>query len=310
MTSCQRGQGVEDARSGQQGSGQSIPEMQLRQDCPDQHGEREVVRRQGLTEEDLSLTSAWRVFPMSQLKREARQWWKDVSETPATSGSGPRFWGAIFRHTDRIRNPSQWQWSQLWDIESSRANLFYRIGSLRFRATWQGYCEAKGEDVLCPSGLSGTEEDTLEHAKRCRFLRTWKCLYGYWWHLFQLLNSYVLLCYITLQYCSVKYNNSQMNQKIWMFIISLWLSIYCIVIVFSLSKKSEVRGCEGGGGTPDDKLWWTLRLVTSLPPETITSRSQHEDPHVPGFITGSFNNDTGNKGWNRYIGRINFDVDT
>ena len=68
------------------------------------------------------------------------------------------------------RNPAQWH--QLWDKSSSRAYLFYKVGSLRFRATWKGYYEKRGEDVLCPSELCGTDEDTLEHAKKCKFLDT------------------------------------------------------------------------------------------------------------------------------------------
>ena len=68
------------------------------------------------------------------------------------------------------RNPAQW--NQLWDRGSSRAYLFYKVGSLRFRATWRGYYEKRGEDALCPSKLCGTEEDTLEHTKECRFLNT------------------------------------------------------------------------------------------------------------------------------------------
>ena len=43
--------------------------------------------------------------------------------------------------TEKIRNPSQ------WNQKSSIAHLFYKVGSLRFRATWRGYYEKKGEDV-------------------------------------------------------------------------------------------------------------------------------------------------------------------
>ena len=72
--------------------------------------------------------------------------------------------------TIELKNPARW--NQLWDKLASRVYLFYKVGSLRFRATWKGYYERKGEDILCLSELCGTEEDTLEHAKKCRFLDT------------------------------------------------------------------------------------------------------------------------------------------
>ena len=72
--------------------------------------------------------------------------------------------------TIELKNPAKW--NQLWDKLASRVNLFYKVGSLRFRATWKDYYEKKGEDALCPSELCGTEEDTLEHAKKCKFLNT------------------------------------------------------------------------------------------------------------------------------------------
>ena len=75
--------------------------------------------------------------------------------------------------SDRIRNPSVW--SQLWDKTSSRVFLFIRIGTLRFRETWRGYYEAKGEDVNCPSNLCGMALDTFEHMKVYGFYNTqWK----------------------------------------------------------------------------------------------------------------------------------------
>ena len=54
----------------------------------------------------------------------------------------------------------------------ARAQLFYKMGTLRFRATWRSYYEKKGDSVSCPSHLCGSEVDSLDHAKVCKFLET------------------------------------------------------------------------------------------------------------------------------------------
>ena len=40
------------------------------------------------------------------------------------------------------------------------------------RATWRSYYEKKGDSVSCPSHLCGSEVDSLDHAKVCKFLET------------------------------------------------------------------------------------------------------------------------------------------
>ena len=75
--------------------------------------------------------------------------------------------------TDRIKNPSTF--FHYWDKISARVYLFLRIGSLRFRETWRGQYEARGEDALCPSRLCREELDTFNHMTKCKFYdNKWK----------------------------------------------------------------------------------------------------------------------------------------
>ena len=54
---------------------------------------------------------------------------------------------------------------------SARAVLFWRVGSLRFRASWMNANEKTAQGVRCVSRLCN-ENDSLEHALRCKFMRT------------------------------------------------------------------------------------------------------------------------------------------
>ena len=86
-----------------------------------------------------------------------------------------RVWGAVMR--SRMMQPStslksQATWYHSWTRSAARAQLFLRLGSLRFRATWAGYYKKRGESVSCHSNLCGTEVDSLAHAKVCPFMET------------------------------------------------------------------------------------------------------------------------------------------
>ena len=84
-------------------------------------------------------------------------------------------WGKMMR--SRILQPSDTlrsstNWYHVWPRQYARAHLFYKMGTLRFRAAWRGYYEKKGEPVSCPSHLCGVEVDSLAHAKECLFIET------------------------------------------------------------------------------------------------------------------------------------------
>ena len=84
-------------------------------------------------------------------------------------------WEKVMR--SRLLQPSNtlrssMKWYHDWPRQYARAHLFFKMGTLRFRAAWRGYYEKRGDSVSCPSHLCGIEVDSLEHAKSCRFLET------------------------------------------------------------------------------------------------------------------------------------------
>ena len=86
-----------------------------------------------------------------------------------------RVWGAVMR--SRVMQPStsmksQAKWYHSWTRTEARAQLFLRLGSLRFKSNWAGHYKKRGESVSCPSDLCGTEVDSLAHAKVCPFMET------------------------------------------------------------------------------------------------------------------------------------------